>query len=141
MAFSIRTSPASHAPSSGALGRQHRSAPATSSRTPAHAAPTARPVGTREAAMRHRAGAIQAFRSTEKEQEIGGRLRCLGIFDQDSPAPLLAALRAARRAARCGGAGYDPVRHAALCRMVRAEGRRVGPAPHARPAPQAGQSI
>ncbi len=69
--------------------------------------------------MRHRAGAIQAFRPVEKEQEIVGRLRILRTFAQDSPAQIVAALRAARRAARAGGPGYDPARHAALCRMAR----------------------
>lgn len=70
---------------------------------------------------RPRTGSIRAFRSDEKEQEICGRLQILRSFAQESPAPLLAALRAARQAARAGAAGYDPVRHAALCRMVRTQ--------------------
>lgn len=76
--------------------------------------------------MRHSAGAVRAFRPVEKEQEIGGRLAILRTFAQDDPAQILAALRAARQAARAGGPGYDPARHAALCRMARTQGPIAG---------------
>ena len=77
--------------------------------------------------MRHRAGAIQACRPTEKEQDIGGKLRILRVFTQADSAQLYTALRAARRAARAGDPAYDPARHAALCRMARTGAGRISP--------------
>ncbi|TDT92708.1 hypothetical protein DFO45_3469 [Azorhizobium sp. AG788] len=66
-------------------------------------------------AQRPRRPRIRGFAAREREQDIGLRMEALKVFTAGAPA---AALRAVRRAALTG-IGYDPVRHAALCRLAR----------------------
>ncbi|WP_156922008.1 hypothetical protein [Azorhizobium doebereinerae] len=72
--------------------------------------------------------AILAFAAGDREAAIGQRLAALVVFARTRP-DILAALRASRQAARAGARGYDPVRHAALCRLAKAAGARE-PAEH-----------
>ncbi|MFG1249291.1 hypothetical protein [Xanthobacter flavus] len=59
-----------------------------------------------------------AFAAEAAEMQVGRQMRGLEVFCE-GPAGIARALRAARKAARAGGAGYDPVRHAALLRLQR----------------------
>jgi hypothetical protein len=69
-------------------------------------------------------GGLRAMRCTDKDTELKVRLAMLGIDPQPAGAarpsnPRIArALRAERRAARCG-IGYDPLRHLVLARLAR----------------------
>ncbi len=75
---------------------------------------------------------IRAMRVEDAERECERRLEAFGLFerviDRDSEAGfalrIARALRAERRAARTGGAGYDPVRHLVLVRLNRRLHRR-----------------
>jgi hypothetical protein len=59
-----------------------------------------------------------AFAAEAAEVQVGRLMRGLEVFCE-GPAGIDRALRAARKAARAGGAGYDPARHAALLRLQR----------------------
>lgn len=61
---------------------------------------------------------IRGFAAQDRERDITARMETARVFTAGDPTT---ALRAARRAAWKGGAGYDPVRHAALCRLARAD--------------------
>lgn len=75
---------------------------------------------------------IRAMRFEDSQQECERRLEAFGLFeraiDKNSEAGfalrIARALRAERRAARCGSAGYDPVRHLVLVRLNRRLRRR-----------------
>jgi hypothetical protein len=75
---------------------------------------------------------IRAMRVEDTQQECERRLEAFGLFarviDKDSEAGfalrIARALRAERRAARAGAAGYDPVRHLVLVRLNRRLSRR-----------------
>ncbi|GGF52825.1 hypothetical protein GCM10007301_10390 [Azorhizobium oxalatiphilum] len=71
---------------------------------------------------------IRGFTTQEKEADIGRRTAALAVFAPDAP-QIASALRAMRQAARAGAPGYDPARHAALCRMAALARRAAGPAP------------
>ncbi|MFG1410915.1 hypothetical protein V5G24_07370 [Xanthobacter sp. VTT E-85241] len=72
-----------------------------------------------QAAAKPRARGIRAFRSTDKEESINARLEGLTLLTANNRAAAQSALRAARRSARSGQC-YDPIRHAALRRLVTA---------------------
>lgn len=59
-----------------------------------------------------------AFAAEAAETQVGRQMRGLEVFCE-GPAGIARALRAARKAARAGGVGYDPARHAALLRLQR----------------------
>ncbi|WP_296583410.1 hypothetical protein [Xanthobacter sp.] len=59
-----------------------------------------------------------AFAAEAAEMQVGRLMRGLEVFCE-GPAGIARALRATRKAARAGGAGYDPARHAALLRLQR----------------------
>lgn len=61
-----------------------------------------------------------AFVAETAEVHVGRLMRGLVLFCE-GPGGIARALRAARKAARAGGAGYDPARHAALLRLQRLE--------------------
>lgn len=73
-----------------------------------------------------------AFTAEDAEAHLRRLMPGLEVFC-GGPAGIGRALRHARKAARAGEAGYDPVRHAALARLLRAsEGRPRAPAAGAR---------
>ena len=59
-----------------------------------------------------------AFVAEAADVQVGRLMRGLDVFCE-GPAGIARALRAARKAARAGSAGYDPARHAALLRLQR----------------------
>ncbi len=59
-----------------------------------------------------------AFAAEAADAQVGRLMRGLEVFCE-GPAGIARALRHARKAARAGGAGYDPARHAALLRLQR----------------------
>ncbi|MFS8035784.1 hypothetical protein ACI7BZ_02275 [Xanthobacter sp. AM11] len=65
---------------------------------------------------------MRAFRCEEGEAQVQRQMQRLAVFC-NGPAGLARALRDVRKAARSGGAGYDPVRHAALLRLMRLKAR------------------
>ncbi len=64
-----------------------------------------------------RARGIRAFRCTDKDESINARLEGLTLLTANNRAAAQSALRAARRSAHSGQC-YDPIRHAALRRLV-----------------------
>ena len=69
-------------------------------------------------------GGLRAMRCTDKDTELKARLALIGIdpppagVERPSNPRIDRALRAERRAARCG-IGYDPLRHLVLARLAR----------------------
>ena len=69
-------------------------------------------------------GGLRAMRCTDKDMELKVRLAMVGIDPRPAGgerplSPRIGrALRAERRAARCG-IGYDPLRHLVLARLAR----------------------
>jgi hypothetical protein len=69
-------------------------------------------------------GGLRAMRCTDKDTEVRAGLALIGIDppsaggEQPSNSRIDRALRAERRAARCG-IGYDPLRHLVLTRLAR----------------------
>lgn len=59
-----------------------------------------------------------AFAAETADVQVGRLMGGLELFCE-GPAGVARALREARKAARSGGAGYDPARHAALLRLQR----------------------
>ena len=59
-----------------------------------------------------------AFAAEAADAQVERLMLGLGLFCE-GPAAVARALRHARKAARSGGAGYDPARHAALLRLQR----------------------
>lgn len=74
---------------------------------------------------------LRAFRSSDPEREVRGRMAVLALFMRADD--LRRALRDSRKSARAGAAGYDPARHTALLRLLKAEARRSGPRAGHRP--------
>lgn len=72
---------------------------------------------------------VRAFRASDPEREVCRRMAALALFMRGDD--LRRALRDSRKSARAGAAGYDPARHAALLRLLKAEAR--GPRPGHRP--------
>lgn len=73
-------------------------------------------------------GRLRAFRPSDPERDVRGRMAALAVL-MSGPQELRRALRDSRKAARSGAAGYDPARHAALLRLLAAQGRSCGAAP------------
>ncbi|MBP2149323.1 hypothetical protein J2126_002046 [Xanthobacter flavus] len=69
-----------------------------------------------------------AFAAEAAEMQVGRLMRGLEVFCE-GPEGIARALRQVRKAARAGGAGYDPARHAALLRLQRQA--RTGSEPRA----------
>lgn len=63
-------------------------------------------------------GRVRAFTSEDAEARVARHVTGLAIF-LARPDALARALRAMRKAAVRGGAGYDPAYHAALLRLAR----------------------
>lgn len=59
-----------------------------------------------------------AFTVEAADAQVGRLMQGLEVFCE-GPAGIARALRTARKAARSGGMGYDPARHAALLRLQR----------------------
>ncbi|MFG1424727.1 hypothetical protein [Roseixanthobacter glucoisosaccharinicivorans] len=95
-------------------------APAPRIQTPRHSRLDRHAAPSRAATPPH-ACRIRAYRSTDKEEAIHARLEGLTLLTANNRAAAQSALRATRRSARSGQC-YDPVRHAALRRLVAAYG-------------------
>jgi len=67
---------------------------------------------------------VRGFRLSDPEREVCGRMAALALFMR--PEDVRRALRASRKDARAGAAGYDPARHAALLRLLKVAGRGPG---------------
>lgn len=65
-----------------------------------------------------RAAGRHAFAAEDSEAQVARLMPGLAMFCE-GPEGLARALRQARKAARAGGRGYDPARHAALLRLAR----------------------
>lgn len=69
-----------------------------------------------------------AFAAEEADVQVGRLMGGLAAFC-GGPGGVARALRAQRKAARAGGPGYDPARHAALLRLQRLCAREAGAQP------------